>query len=66
MPEAPWRLQLAPFTERARKASQGAAHPPVSQQRYPGVGERSGHRSQRPRQDPASVIEQYQAAARRP
>ena len=38
MPEAPWRLQLAPFTERARKASQGAAHPPVSAAAVSGRG----------------------------
>jgi len=50
-----FRKQLAPFVEHARKA--GRARPahvvnPAAQRRHPGVGQRPGHRGQRPRAHP--------------
>ena len=54
-----FRKQLAPFIEHARKAGRGQRRRPgVPQQAasaarwYPGVGERPGHRGQRPRPHP--------------
>lgn len=68
-----FRAQLAPFTARARKASRGPRSRPG---RSPSSRERSGDIRGWARNQgiavsdrgriPASVIEQYQAAARRP
>ena len=53
------RRKLAPFIEHARKAGRGSrrrpgrtAIKPGAQRRYPGVGERPGHRGQRTRAHP--------------
>ena len=54
-----FRKQLAPFTEHARRSCPGTEPPgrahhlnPRTHRGHPGVGERGGHHSQRPRAHP--------------
>jgi len=66
MPRSAVAVAARPFTERARKASQGAAHPPVSAAAVSGRGREVRASQSATAAGSRQRVEQYQAAARRP